>query len=88
MNVQTLSAAKLLAAIDKADKVSREFCDAFITAGRGHETMADIRASAKNGFDPLAIAYCKALDAERELNSEKESRLRCHGKLNPIRKAA
>ena len=88
MNVQTLSAAKLLGAIDKADKASREMCDAFINAGRGHETLSDIRASANRGFDPLAIAYCKALDAESELNGEKQSRLRYHGKLNPIRKAA
>jgi hypothetical protein len=87
MNIQTLSAAKLLAAIEAQDKITREYNDAFINAGRGHERMSEIRESAKNGFDHLAFMYCREVDKESALNAEKQARLRYHGKLNPIRKA-
>ncbi len=88
MNTKTLTAAKLLAAIEAADKVTRGFVDEFISAGRGHETMSAIRDASVKGFDPLAQAYCNAIDTENVLRAEKTDRMTYHGKLSPIRCAA
>jgi hypothetical protein len=88
MNVQTLSAAKLLAAIEVADKKCREVNDAFIDCGRGYEKMQEIRKSSEHGFDPLARSYCNALDTASVLNAEKQARLQYRGNLKPIKRAA
>jgi hypothetical protein len=88
MDSTKLSSAKLLAAIDAQDKVTREYNDAFINAGRGHERMSEIRESAAKGFDPLAFMYVREMDKESALNAEKQRRLRYHGSTKPIKAAA
>lgn len=85
MQVSELSVAKLLAAIAKQAAIVREHNDAFIAAGRGHERFSEIRESAKNGHDLLALSYVAALDAESALEYERARRLRYHGTLKPIK---
>lgn len=86
--ITTLSAAKLEAAIAAQDEVVRAQVDAMINAGRGHETMSDIRAAAQHGFDPQAWDYCREMDKENALRHESERRMTYHGNLRPIKVAA
>jgi len=85
MDVKKLSAPKLEALYRQRDTVARGFVDAFINAGRGYETNTEIRESAKRGYDPLALAYCRAMDEESEVRHEMERRKRYHGSLKPIK---
>ena len=88
MDIKKLSAVKLEALYETRDKAVRDLVDAMINAGRGHETNQDIREAAKRGYDPLAFAYCSALDAENEARHEMDRRKRYHGTLKPIKQAA
>jgi hypothetical protein len=85
VNIQTLSAAKLQAAIDAQDLVCRSMVDAMIAAGRGYETSLETRAAADRGFDPLAISYRNAMDRDSDLRAEADRRKRYHGSMKPIK---
>lgn len=84
MNISTISGATLLAKLEKQERVTSEFCQKFIDAGRGHERMSDIRSNA----EALSLEYCVALDLENALRAEKNSRMTYHGKLTPIKATA
>jgi hypothetical protein len=82
-----IPANKLVAIIEAQDKIVREYNEACINAGRGHEKMSEIRESAAKGHDTLAMAYVREMDREASLLAEKARRLRYHGSLKPIKAA-
>jgi len=88
MEIKDLTAKKLTAAIDAQDKIVRDFLDAMIHAGRGHERMTETRELAARGFDPLASDFVAAMNRAADLETERRARLEYHGKLSPIRRAA
>ena len=85
MQIAKLSAAKLEAAIEKANRAEMFQVDAMIGAGRGNERISEIRVAAQNPSDLLAIAYCEALNAGNALRNEAERRKRYHGSLKPVK---
>lgn len=86
MNIKTLSARQLEAAIEKQDAICRDAVERMIAGGRGRHTFSDIRKAAlENVNDLLALHYCGAMDLSSALEREKQARLTYHGKLTRVK---
>jgi hypothetical protein len=85
-NLETMSAAKLLAAIAKAEALETKASKALIAVGRGAETFFDTEARVAAGNDPLGSDYLKAFRALHTLYDEQRARRRWHGSDKPIKR--
>lgn len=87
-NLETLSASKLHALIEKREATNIALLDEVIAAGYGQTTMSEVRRLARDEKAPLLVEYVAAMDSLDEARHELDARRRYHGGDKPIRRAA
>ncbi len=86
-NLETMSAAKLDACIEKRRAIDSEFLSALIQAGYGETTGNQLDAMVKAGNAPkLVVDARKASHAYHEAMDEEQRRMRYHGSTKPIKR--
>lgn len=84
-NLPTLSAAKLLAELERRDAAHGALLDETIAAGYGDTRHNEIARLARAEGWPLLVEYMAAYDALSAVRNELDSRRRWHGSDRPIK---
>lgn len=88
VHLPTLSAAKLLAELERRDAAHSALLDETIAAGYGDTRHNEIARLATAERWPLLVEYMAASDALNAARDERNARNRWHGSDKPIRARA